>query len=87
MQLKTIETFEMGLPAVGTPSSVRGMASLPGNVVIADTQAAFAEALKNHVRDQRTGVIEDSDGSVFRKRQLVGMNFALRDALAALGAH
>ena len=36
VQLKTLETFELGLPAVATTRSLRGIDSLPGNCVVAD---------------------------------------------------
>ncbi len=36
VQLKTIETFEMGLPSVATALSVRGIADIPGNCVVTD---------------------------------------------------
>lgn len=46
VQLKTIETFELGLPAVATPHSLRGIGFLPGNCTVAEDAPAFAAALR-----------------------------------------
>ena len=46
VQLKTIETFELGLPSVATSSALRGIAHMPANCVLADDPRAFAAALR-----------------------------------------
>jgi hypothetical protein len=84
VQLKTIETFELGLPAVATPSSLRGIAQLPENVRVADAPREFADALKSLIVAQRTGEVPDVDGSNFRAGQLAGMDNALQVALRKL---
>ena len=43
VQLKTIETFEEGLPAVATPAALRGIDAVPDNVRVADDPQAFAD--------------------------------------------
>ncbi len=70
VQLKTIETFEEGMPAVATPSALRGIgAALPGNVRVADDARAFAGALVDLVRRERAGEALRLDGRAFAERQ------------------
>ncbi|MEQ1953931.1 glycosyltransferase family 4 protein [Mesorhizobium sp. CN2-181] len=45
VQLKTIETFELGLPSVATSSALRGIAYQPENCVVADDPRQFAAAM------------------------------------------
>ena len=42
VQLKTIETFELGLPAVATSRSLRGIGAVPANCTVADDPVEFA---------------------------------------------
>ena len=42
VQLKTIETFELGLPAVATSRSLRGIGAVPANCIVADDPVEFA---------------------------------------------
>ena len=86
VQLKTIEAFELGLPAVATRSSLRGIASVPENVAQADDARAFAQALTRHIAGQRAGHVRDLDGADFRKAQSERMDAVLRIALDRLGA-
>ncbi len=79
VQLKTLETFQLGMPAVATTSSLRGIAHLPENVVVADDAAGFASAL---VRQARQG--QRVDGSHFRAAQEKALGAAMDRALAAL---
>ncbi|TIP68947.1 MAG: glycosyltransferase family 1 protein, partial [Mesorhizobium sp.] len=60
VQLKTIETFELGLPSVATSHSLRGIDHRPDNCVVADDPVAFAGALEAAVADVR-----NVDGSAF----------------------
>ncbi|TIP99080.1 MAG: glycosyltransferase, partial [Mesorhizobium sp.] len=46
VQLKTIETFELGLPSVATSHSLRGIDHRPDNCVVTDDPVAFAGALE-----------------------------------------
>lgn len=87
VQLKTIETFEMGLPAVATPSSVRAIAHLPSNVLIANDAKQFAQSLADHALNVRTNIVHDIDGSTFRNAQLKQMDIVMKQALANLATH
>ncbi|MBW8637490.1 glycosyltransferase family 4 protein [Hoeflea sp. WL0058] len=69
VQLKTIETFEMGLPAVATSSALRGIADTPSNVVAADTADAFAQAVAEQVEASRKGGFKTLDGREFHADQ------------------
>jgi hypothetical protein len=86
VQLKTIETFELGFPAVATRSSLRGISSVPDNVEVADDADAFAEALARQIAGQRAGRVPDLDGASFRRAQLKRMDEVLRVALDRIGA-
>jgi hypothetical protein len=69
VQLKTIETFEMGLPSVATALSVRGIADIPENCVIADDPVRFAHAINAMVARVRSGEDLTCSGEVFRAAQ------------------
>jgi hypothetical protein len=84
VQLKTLETFEAGLPAVATHSSLRGIGEVPANVRTADEPKRFAEALADLVIDHRTGTVTDLDGSAFRDGQIARMDAVLARALIHL---
>lgn len=84
VQLKTIETFQAGLPCVATASSLRGIDSLPDNCIAADDPSRFAAALQDLVsrsRDKDSALV---DGSAFVVRQTKAMHEALCRGLAAL---
>lgn len=81
VQLKTIETFELGLPAVATSRSLRGVGHLPANVVVADEPRAFADALVRAARDP----MADADGRDFHATQLKALDAAVVSGLARLG--
>lgn len=84
VQLKTIETFEMGLPAVATTSSLRAIAHIPENVVTTDNAKDFAAKLAEQTLNVRTNVVSDIDGSSFRAKQIEQMDVVMARALAAL---
>jgi Glycosyl transferases group 1 len=86
VQLKTIETFEAGLPSVATHRSLRGINSIPPNCVIADEPRAFAEALVNLAAQRRAGVIGEGDGAAFHRQQLFEQDKAVFLALQSLRA-
>jgi hypothetical protein len=81
VQLKTIETFELGLPSVATSRSIRGIAKLPDNCLVADDPHVFADALKRMARDGR-----DVDGRAFHHAQQAALDREIRRGLAAFGA-
>lgn len=80
VQLKTIETFELGLPSVATSRSLRGIDALPPNCIVADDAAEFANAL---VRAAARPV--DLDPSRFRVQQRAALDRQLALGLAAFG--
>lgn len=82
VQLKTIETFELGLPSVATSHSLRGIAERPANCVVADDPQAFAAAL---VR-QAALKADPLDGRDFHRRQREALDRGIRRGLAALAA-
>jgi hypothetical protein len=84
VQLKTIETFQLGKPSVATRSSVRGIADLPTNCLVADDAERFAAALVKLVADVRSDRTSVADGRLFVSRQREGMAQAVRKALAAI---
>jgi hypothetical protein len=80
VQLKTIETFELGLPSVATSHSLRGIDHRPVNCVVTDDPVAFAGALEAAVADVR-----DVDGSAFHRRQVKALDAAIGRGLKKLG--
>lgn len=65
VQLKTIETFELGLPAIATAHSLRGIGHMPANCRLADDAETFAAALVEAARKK----LPDADGSLFWRGQ------------------
>jgi hypothetical protein len=80
VQLKTIETFELGLPAVATQLSLRGIEARPDNCHVTDDPRDFAEAM---VRTARLGAA-DLDGRNFHARQMAALDEALGHGLREL---
>lgn len=80
VQLKTIETFELGLPSVATSHSLRGIDHRPANCVVTDDPIAFARALEAAAAD-----IRDVDGSAFHRQQVEALDAAIRLGLEKLG--
>ena len=81
VQLKTIETFELGLPSVATSSALRGIAYKPENCAVADDAASFAEAL----RRMASGKPRYLDGSGFHRAQREALDHGIQRGLDALG--
>ncbi|RWE74861.1 glycosyltransferase family 4 protein [Mesorhizobium sp.] len=81
VQLKTIETFELGLPSVATSRSLRGIGYRPDNCVVTDDPIAFAAALQ-----AAAAKVRDVDGSAFHRRQLKALDAAIGLGLEKLGA-
>ncbi len=69
VQLKTIETFELGMPCVATGSSLRGIGTLPGNCAVADDPAEFANLLIDKVAQVRAGNRQRLSGAIFHQAQ------------------
>ncbi|MCX8281996.1 glycosyltransferase family 4 protein [Phyllobacterium sp. 0TCS1.6C] len=84
VQLKTIETFELGLPSVATSLSVRGIAGVPENCAVADDPRTFAAAVNRLVARSRSGENLDCDGTSFHAAQVERLDAQLRLGLARL---
>ncbi|MBZ0161871.1 MAG: glycosyltransferase family 4 protein [Notoacmeibacter sp.] len=80
VQLKTIETFELGLPSVATTRSLRAIAHLPENCTVCDDAADFAAALVR-IAAERQPV---ADGRAFHAAQRAALDAAVRSGLARL---
>jgi len=81
IQMKTLELAATGTPAVSTPLGVRGIDSVPENVVVAETARAFAEALVEAVRCPRPhDAVQGRAWNAGRKQAATDM---VRDSLAA----
>jgi hypothetical protein len=81
VQLKTIETFELGLPSVATTRSLRGIANVPDNCIVTDDAAEFASALVTAARNPQP----DADGRVFHAAQRTALDREIARGLAHLG--
>jgi hypothetical protein len=78
VQLKTIEAFGRGKPAVATSSSLRGFADFPANVIRQDDPAAFAAALATLVAQVHSGTLPKVDGNHF----IMAQHRRMRDVVA-----
>lgn len=85
VQLKTIETFELGLPSVATPSALRGVKTVPSNCIIATDAGQFAAALVQAVGDARKHEGAVLDGRKFHDSQTAGLSEAIERGLVRLG--
>jgi hypothetical protein len=84
VQLKTIETFELGLPSVATALSVRGIADIPDNCVVADDPVSFAKAVNTMIARVRAGEDLTRAGNSFRAAQLARFDQQIRLGLDQL---
>jgi hypothetical protein len=80
VQLKTIETFELGLPSVATSRSLRGIDYLPANCRVADDPKEFAALL---IEARKSA--HDVDGRDFHARQKKALDGRVRRGLQAMG--
>ncbi|MCV0395274.1 MAG: glycosyltransferase family 4 protein [Rhizobiaceae bacterium] len=80
VQLKTIETFELGLPSVATTHALRGVAHRPSNCVVADDPQAFAAALVAAAKHRSAPL----DGSDFVRAQREALDAGLLRGLESL---
>ncbi|MCB1417609.1 MAG: glycosyltransferase [Notoacmeibacter sp.] len=79
VQLKTIETFELGLPCVATASALRGVAHKPDNCMVADDPREFAAAM---VKLAAAGHVVD--GQTFHAAQRRELDHVLVEGLESL---
>ena len=84
VQLKTIETFEMGLPSVATSRSLRGINVIPSNCYVCDDPSLFAAKLVELADQARSGKLVDESGVAFSKSQRARMDEALIRGLQTL---
>ncbi|MFK0275469.1 glycosyltransferase family 4 protein [Ensifer sp. NPDC090286] len=84
VQLKSIETFELGMPSVATQASLRGIEALPENCAAAEDPAEFARLLVDKVTRARDGDRQRLDGSVFHRAQKAKLMRVMRNVLAGL---
>ncbi|MGL4489047.1 MAG: glycosyltransferase [Rhizobiaceae bacterium] len=84
VQLKTIETFEMGLPSVATSLSLRGINQVPSNCQVSDEPHGFAAKLTEMVTRSRDGTLKDESGQAFSLSQRGQMDSALLHGLKTL---
>lgn len=84
VQLKTIETFELGKPSVATSHSVRGIGNIPANCTIADKPAEFAAAIVERLKAINKGDDQRLDGKAFKQAQIAGMDSAIARGLKKL---
>ncbi len=84
VQLKTIEAFGRGMPAVATRSSLRGFDEYPANVIRQDDPAAFAAAIIHLAGQARAGTLETVRGEDFVAKQRRRMDAAVFQGLATL---
>jgi hypothetical protein len=85
VQLKTIETFELGMPCVATRASLRGIGALPGNCAVSDDPAEFAKLLIEKVAQVRAGDRQRLSGSVFHQAQKTKLLATLQEGLSRFG--
>lgn len=84
VQLKTIEAFQLGKPAVATPLSLRGFTDTPSNLRVADDGRAFAAALAGLVADVRAGRVGAVDGARFMAGQRARMQDVIAEGLSRI---
>ncbi|CAN7239240.1 glycosyltransferase family 4 protein [Rhizobium sp. LjRoot98] len=85
VQLKTIETFELGMPSVATRASLRGIGALPGNCSVADDPAEFAKLLIDKVAQVRAGNHQRLSGAIFHQAQKTKLLETLDEGLSWFG--
>jgi hypothetical protein len=84
VQLKTIETFELGMPSVATRASLRGIGEIPANCSVADDPAEFARLLTEKVAQVRAGDRQRITGATFHRAQKARLLGTLERGLAGL---
>lgn len=81
VQLKTIETFEEGMPAVATPQALRGVDRVPANVRVADSPRDFADRIVELVAAERAGQSLRLDGAAFAGSQAAALDAGIAAGL------
>ncbi len=86
VQLKTLETFELGMPSVATQASLRGIEAAPANCAAAEDPTEFARLLVEKVTRARAGDRQRLDGALFHRAQKVRLMRVMRNVLGGLSA-
>ncbi len=86
VQLKSIETFELGMPSVATQASLRGIETVPDNCAPTDDPREFARLLAEKVIRARDGLSQRLDGAVFHEAQKARMLRVMRAVLPGFSA-
>lgn len=86
VQLKSIETFELGMPSVATHASLRGIETVPENCLASDDPLEFARLLVEKVARARAGSSQRLDGALFHQAQKRRMMQVMGDVLPELAA-
>lgn len=87
VQLKSIETFELGMPSVATQASLRGIETIPENCTPTDDPREFARLLVEKVAHARAGLSQRLDGAAFHRTQKARMMQVMLDVLPGLAAN
>jgi len=85
VQLKTIETFELGMPCVATRASLRGIDVLPENCAVTDDPAVFAQRLIERVASVRAGNPGRVSGTDFHAAQKTALLATMKRGLKRFG--
>ncbi len=85
VQLKTIETFELGMPCVATRASLRGIDTVPENCAVADDPAIFAQRLIERVASVKAGNPGRVSGAAFHAMQKNALLATMRQGLKTFG--
>lgn len=85
VQLKTIETFELGLPSVATSHSLRGISHVPVNCFVSDDPVEFARKLEETAETVRGGCPVEADAEAFIRSQTDTLNHRVGLGLQSLG--
>lgn len=85
VQLKTIETFELGMPSVATGASLRGIDTVPANCSVADDPAEFARLLIERVASVRAGRSGRVSGGDFHAAQKSVLLAVMQEGLKRFG--
>ncbi|MBE7183464.1 MAG: glycosyltransferase [Methylobacterium mesophilicum] len=80
VQLKTIETFELGLATVATTHSLRGIDQVPDNCLVADNPRLFADLLMRLARERPAPL----DGTAFFEAQRSALRARVTDVVRRL---
>ncbi|URK88509.1 glycosyltransferase family 4 protein [Rhizobium sp. RCAM05350] len=86
VQLKTVETFELGMPCVATSASLRGIEALPDNCAVSDDPVRICLPVdREGQRRCRQGNRQRLSGSVFHQAQKTRLLEMMDEGLSRFG--